>query len=447
LAALTYGSFRGSRNLFRAALATFGLGLLSLVPLALRVLTPRGVTRLYARLQAMFFPRPRTRLAIRRAAEERGDTSMFPGFSVTEMADRVGRVLQDIGLVRNFAPLVAAVGHGSSSLNNPHESAYDCGACGGRRGGPNARLFALMANEPKVRAELAARGLAIPASTVFVGGYHDTCTDALTWFDLDDVPTHAEASVARLRDAVEHARTLNAHERCRRFESAPLDAEPEVALRHVEGRAADIAEPRSECGHATNAICVFGRRGVTRGLFLDRRALLVSYDPTLDPEGEVLGRLLAAMGPVAAGINLEYLFSYVDNERYGCGTKLPHNLTGLLGVMNGHESDLRTGLPRQMVEIHEPVRLLVVCESTPEIMQRIAVTHPAASRLFANRWVQLALMDPHTGQLGVVEDGRLVPLPEPTAPLPTAARSQQWYRQRRDHLPVAAIAGGTRTRA
>jgi uncharacterized protein YbcC (UPF0753/DUF2309 family) len=462
-AALAQGTFRGSRNLFRGAVATLGLGLLSLVPLALRVLAPRGVTRLYARLQAMFFPRPRTRLAIRRAAEERGDIEMFPGFTVTEMADRVSRVLQDMGLVRSFAPLVAAVGHGSSSLNNPHESAYDCGACGGRRGGPNARLFAMMANDPKVRAELAARGLAIPRSTVFVGGYHDTCTDAVTWFDFEELPAdasaslaglraaelpaHATASLARLRAAVEHARTRNAHERCRRFESAPLDAEPEVALRHVEGRAADLAEPRSECGHATNAICVFGRRGVTRGLFLDRRALLVSYDPTLDPEGEVLGRLLAAMGPVAAGINLEYLFSYVDNERYGCGTKLPHNLTGLVGVMNGHESDLRTGLPRQMVEIHEPVRLLVVCETTLELVQRALANHPAVGRLFANRWVQLALMDPHTGQLGVVEDGRLVPLPEPSDLLPTAVRSEQWYRQRRDHLPIAAVTATTRAQA
>jgi uncharacterized protein YbcC (UPF0753/DUF2309 family) len=462
-AALAQGTFRGSRNLFRGAVATLGLGLLSLFPLALRVLAPRGMTRLYARLQAWFFPRPRTRLAIRRAAEERGDIEIFPGFTVTEMADRVSRVLQDMGLVRNFAPLVAAVGHGSSSLNNPHESAYDCGACGGRRGGPNARLFAMMANDPKVRAELAARGLSIPRSTVFVGGYHDTCTDAVTWFDFEELPAdasaslaglraaelpvHAAASLARLRAAVEHARTRNAHERCRRFESAPLDADPEVALRHVEGRAADLAEPRSECGHATNAICVFGRRSVTRGLFLDRRALLVSYDPTLDPEGEVLGRLLAAMGPVAAGINLEYLFSYVDNERYGCGTKLPHNLTGLVGVMNGHESDLRTGLPRQMVEIHEPVRLLVVCETTLELMQRALASHPAVGRLFANRWVQLALMDPHTGQLGVVEDGRLVPLPEPSDPLPTAARSEQWYRQRRDHLPIAAVAAPTRAQA
>ena len=99
---------------------------------------------------------------------------------------------------------------------------------------------------------------------------------------------------------------------------------------------------------------------LTRGLFLDRRAFLVSYDATQDPADESLAALMAAVVPVCAGISLEYYFSFVDNDRYGCGTKLPHNVTGLVGVMDGHASDLRTGLPWQMVEIHEPVRILFV---------------------------------------------------------------------------------------
>ena len=35
-------------------------------------------------------------------------------------------------------------------------------------------------------------------------------------------------------------------------------------------------------------------------------------------------------------------------------------IAGLLGVMDGAQSDLRTGLPWQMVEIHEPTRLAIV---------------------------------------------------------------------------------------
>ena len=151
--------------------------------------------------------------------------------------------------------------------------------------------------------------------------------------------------------------------------SAPLTLTPEEARRHVEGRAEDLAQTRPEYGHATNAICIVGRRSRTRGLFLDRRAFLTSYDPTQDDaESTILTGLLRAVFPVCAGINLEYYFSYVDPTGYGCGTKLPHNITSLLGVMDGAASDLRTGLPWQMVEIHEPVRLLFVIETTPEAM-------------------------------------------------------------------------------
>src|SRR5690606_14867778 len=109
---------------------------------------------------------------------------------------------------------------------------------------------------------------------------------------------------------------------------------------HVAGRAVDLGQPRPEYGHATNAVCIVGRRSRTRGLFLDRRAFLVSYDPGGDPTGELLADLLAAVGPVCAGINLEYYFSRIDPAGYGCGTKLPHNIAGLLGVMDGHASDL-----------------------------------------------------------------------------------------------------------
>src|SRR5205085_9645217 len=121
----------------------------------------------------------------------------------------------------------------------------------------------------------------------------------------------------------DEAGNRNAHERCRRFQSAPLTLSFAGARQHVEGRAEDLSQVRPEWGHATNALCIVGRRQRTRGLFLDRRAFLNSYDPTQDDaEATVLTRLLQAAVPVCAGINLEYYFSYVDYARYGSGPKL-----------------------------------------------------------------------------------------------------------------------------
>jgi hypothetical protein len=214
----------------------------------------------------------------------------------------------------------------------------------------------------------------------------------------------------------------------------------------VEARSVDLAQVRPELGHATNAVCVVGRRWRTRGLFLDRRAFLVSYDPTADHDGAILTRTLAAVGPVGAGINLEYYFSVIDRLGYGAGTKLPHNITGLLGVMDGHASDLRTGLPWQMVEIHEPVRLLMIIDAPADRILAAAARVPAVQRLALNRWIQLVAWDPDGG-LQVLADGRFEPYTIDARVQPVVERSIDWYAGHREHLPparvLAALDGGT----
>ncbi|RLS33959.1 MAG: DUF2309 domain-containing protein [Planctomycetota bacterium] len=428
----------GSRTLFRGGLFTAIGGAVAAVPLVARVVFPRLTAALGKRAaEATRIP---TRLELERPDETRLPDGTSPGFDVAEMTAIVRRVLEDIGLTRGFARLVAIIGHGSSSRNNPHESAYDCGACGGGRGGPNARAFAQMANDPRIRSRLAASGLVIPADTRFLGGMQDTCADTVEWYDTDLVPADHRADLDRLLAVVEVARIANAHERCRRFESAPLDITPEEAIRHVEGRSGDLAQVRPELGHATNAVCVIGRRARTRGLFLDRRAFLVSYDPTADDDGAILARTLAAVGPVGAGINLEYFFSSVDSVGYGCSTKLPHNISGLIGVMDGHASDLRTGLPWQMVEIHEPVRLLIVIDGSEARILAAAEQVPAVKRLVLNRWVQLVSWDPDSDTMAVFENGRFVPFRPEVDQLAVVPRSEEWYRGHRGHLPPARVA-------
>jgi uncharacterized protein YbcC (UPF0753/DUF2309 family) len=441
--------FLSSKTLLRGWLSTSVLGLLSAVPLVGHLLAPRRYAMLRDWLNKAFLPEPRTELTLMRNTSQSNDavSGLLTGFAPEEKTERVASVLRPAGLVSGFARIVVVLGHGSTSLNNPHESAHDCGACGGRRGGPNARLFAGMANRAEVRERLREIGINIPDDTWFVGGYHDTCSDEVQLFDLDALPQTHQADVDRVRECLQQARANDAQERARRFESCAPDALPQTALRHVEERSEHLAEPRPEYGHCTNAVCVVGRRGLTRGLFLDRRAFLVSYDANQDSTDESLAALMAAVVPVCAGISLEYYFSFVDNDRYGCGTKLPHNVTGLVGVMDGHASDLRTGLPWQMVEIHEPVRILFVIETTPERLTKVIDASPSLRQLVENGWIRVATIDPASGRVYVRRDSSFEEFNERLERLPVALSSAEWFAGKIQHLPMAWIQTWSQTEA
>ena len=430
---------RGSRNIASGTILTGTLGVLATFPLVARILFPRLAARFRRALADIVQPPSGTRLKIERDGAGSSDNG-HAGYTVDEMTAAAERLLRDMGLTSGFARLVLLLGHGSSSVNNPYNSAYNCGACGGSAGGPNARAMAQILGDARVRAGLARRGLAIPADTVFVGGYHNTCNETVTFFDLDRVPELHGQEFKLAHEQIEAACDRNAHERCRRFMSAPLTLSFRAARQHVAERAEDLAQTRPELGHATNALTIVGRREWTRGLFLDRRAFLTSYDPDQDDaESSILTRTLQAVFPVCAGINLEYYFSRVDNAGYGSGTKLPHNLASLVGVMNGAAGDLRPGLPWQMVEIHEPVRSLFIIETTPEAMLRIIDRNEGIGRLCRNGWILLNVLHPQSREIFVFQEGAFEPYRAQAAMLPQAASSCDWYRGWRDHLEFSQI--------
>lgn len=398
------------QNLRRSLLCSYPL-LYAFAPLQLlrllgKSLWPTGQRHLEQLWQRWLVPKVATQLHF--IAEDIGPaTPSAPrlGFTDQEQADRVAQFLKTTGLTDGFARIVALMGHGSTSQNNPHEAAHDCGACGGRQGGPNARAFAAMANRPVVRQLLLAKGIEIPADTWFVGAQHDTCSDIITWYDLDQLPGERQADFAAFKECVDRADAMAASERCRRFASAGKPATPKAAIRHMHNRAMDLSQVRPEFGHATNAAAFIGRRAVTQGVFFDRRLFLISYDPSQDADGSILENILLTAGPVGAGISLEYYFSSVNNERLGCGTKIPHNVTGLFGVMEGSGSDLRTGLPLQMVEIHEAMRLQIVVEAKTSVLEHIYARQPALQELIGGGWVHLSAKDPDSAEIFVFQRG------------------------------------------
>ena len=439
-------------RLHRATRDSLGAGpLMTLLgaPLAagtmvLQTLAPAWLGDLVQRWRRGFDRPVSTHAGVSSPADAEAAMAPRAGFSDSEQIDRVAGFLTSIGLTRHFAPLIVIVGHGSNSANNPHLAAYDCGACSGRHGGPNARVFAVMANRPEVRAGVAARGIAIPDGTWFLGAEHNTGDESIEWYDTAALPaTHQAAFETLLRDLGEATRR-HAVERCRRFASAPFSKAPPTAAearRHLSGRRYDWSQARPELGHATVATAFIGRRSMSRGAFFDRRAFLISYDPIADEGGCVLEATLLAAGPVGAGIALEYYFSTVDNERFGCGTKIMHNLAGLMGVMEGASSDLRTGLPRQMIEIHEAMRLLVVIEQTREVVTAIYERQPPLRELIGNGWILVAVKEPASGEIHRFDPARgwLPWQGEGAAKVPVATSSAAWLGVHREPLPPALL--------
>ena len=404
-----------SHRLVRGLFYSYLLGIPALGKLIMNIVNPQmspAIANAFSHMD------PHAALTVEHTGEHDTEKDLQVGFTISEMTDRVEKILRAIGLTSDFSSLVYIIGHGSSSANNPHHGAHDCGACSGRPGLVNARVFAHMANHSLVREELEKRGIAIPDFTQFVGAMHDTASDEMAYYDTDILhETNAEAHAKNVT-LFEDALDLDAKERSRRFKSINTKRSLKKVRKDIKKRSVSYYEPRPELGHGTNALCIVGRRDISKQLFLDRRAFLSSYDYRTDPDGTILAGVLAPLGVVCGGINLEYFFSRMDNYKLGAGTKLPHNVMGLIGVSNGTDGDLRAGLPLQMVEVHDPVRLLMVVEHQPQVVLSVISANPDLYEWFANEWINLVALDPTTRTLHVFREGAFVPYEPYTKKLP-----------------------------
>lgn len=311
------------------------------------------------------------------------------GMRAEAKADTGAAVLKAMSLQNGHGEVVLLLGHGGNVTNNPHESAYHCGACGGYTGEVSARLLAILLNDPETRAGLAARGVEVPEDTLFVAGLHDTTTDAITIYD-DGLPASRGGDLAKVRRWLAQAAKVARAERALRI--------PGASGKNLPARAQNWAEIRPEWGLAGCAAFIAAQRAATAGRDLGGRAFLHSYDWQADEGFGTLELIITAPMVVASWISLQYYGSSVAPEIFGGGNKLIHNVVGGIGVVEGNGGALRAGLPWQAVHDgeglqHEPLRLSVMIEAPREEMLAILEKHADVRALFENGWLHLFALE------------------------------------------------------
>ncbi len=315
---------------------------------------------------------------------------------LTARVELVHNILRAASLTGGFARLVVFAGHGSATSNNPHAAGLDCGACAGQSGAVNARVLAGLLNEAAVRQGLKEQGVLIPETTHFLGGMHNTTTDELRLYDLREVPDSHRSDLGQLKRALFEAGNLT---RAERAPALGLEGDAASLLLAVKRRSCDWSEVRPEWGLVNNAAFIVAPRERTAALRLDGRVFLHDYRHDADENSAVLELIMTAPMIVTHWINMQYYASTVDNQRYGSGNKVLHNVVGgSLGVFEGNGGDLRIGLPLQSVHDgqhfrHTPLRLSVFIAAPRHAIEGVIERHAIVRQLVENEWLHLFRLD------------------------------------------------------
>ncbi|GHI00198.1 DUF2309 domain-containing protein [Neobacillus kokaensis] len=361
-----------------------------------RTFVPRGTGTAIRKIRESWQRKPAAELTLDH--HHYLESELPVGFSEGEKVHFVRQALNMMGITEGFSPLVVICGHGSHSTNNPYASALDCGACGGKSSGFNARVLANLCNQQEVRESLAAEGIVIPKDTVFAAAEHITTLDELRWLYVPELSAAAQEALGLVKSLLPKVSEQANTERLLKLPS--LGSSTKNVKAEVQRMADDWSEVRPEWGLARNAAFIIGDREMTLECDLEGRAFLQTYHWHKDRNGTLLANILAGPATVAQWINLQYYASTVAPHYFGSGNKATQTVTSGIGVMQGNSSDLLAGLPWQSVmrsdqeAYHAPLRLLVVIQAPSDYIERALNQDRAFRQKLQNGWIRLSSIDP-----------------------------------------------------
>jgi len=322
--------------------------------------------------------------------EYEGIVGLSAGIPLEDRINMASSALKTMSLTDDFAPIVLITGDGASTVNNPHATGLDCGACGGHSGEANAKVAATILNDPIVREAMVKEGIEIPRSTLFLSALHNTTTDEVTIFDehVNISPWHKK-HLGELKQSLLLAGVAARAERAIRMGVDMRDIDKQVIQ-----RSKDWSQVRPEWGLAGCSSFIVAPRERTSQLYFGAKAFMHNYSWKKDKGFGVLETIMTAPMVVTSWINLQYYASTVDNKRFGSGNKTLHNVVGGMGVLEGFAGDLRVGLPWQSVHDgkkfqHEPQRLNVIIEAPVDEISKILGKHESIRQLCDNNWIYL----------------------------------------------------------